>query len=205
MSAPATTLSPRPADFTRRLLKPVVFVGSLLPAGYLAWRAATENLGANPIEEITRDLGDWALRFLLIALVVTPLRMITGWNAIGRLRRMMGLFAFFYVMMHMMAYIGLDQFFDWPAIWKDIVKRVYITIGMASVLTLIPLAITSTDGMVKRLGGRNWRRLHRIVYLSAILGVVHYVFMIKAGYQQPLIYAAILFALLAYRAAKRWP
>jgi len=205
MSPPATSASTKPADLTRRFLKPAVFIASLLPAAVLAWRAATGNLGVNPIEEVTRDLGDWALRFLLIALAVTPLRMITGWNAIGRLRRMMGLFAFFYVMMHMMAYVGLDQFFDWPAIWKDIVKRVYITIGMAGVLTLIPLAITSTDGMVKRLGGRNWRRLHRVVYLSAILGVVHYFFMIKAGYQEPLIYAAVLSGLLAYRAAKRWP
>jgi sulfoxide reductase heme-binding subunit YedZ len=193
------------ADFARRGLKPLVFCAALIPVAMLAVRAATGSLGANPIEAVTRDLGDWALRFLLIALAVTPLRMIGGWNGVARLRRMLGLFAFFYVCMHLMSYVGLDQFFDWSAIWKDIVKRVFITLGMAAVLTLIPLAVTSTDAMVKRLGGRAWRRLHRAVYLAGTLGVLHYFFMIKAGYTQPAIYAAILFALLAYRAAKKWP
>ncbi len=191
--------------FERRGLKPVVFVAALVPLAMLIGRAVAGTLGANPIETVTRDLGDWALRFLLIALAVTPVRLLTSWTAVARLRRMLGLFAFFYVCLHMLAYVGLDQFFDWSAIWRDIVKRLYITIGMAALLTLLPLAVTSTDAMVRRLGGRRWRQLHRVVYVSGVLGVLHYFFMIKAGYVEPAIYAAILFGLLTYRAFRRWP
>jgi sulfoxide reductase heme-binding subunit YedZ len=175
-----------------------------MPLVLLVVRAATGGLGANPIEAITRDLGDWALRFILIALAVTPLRIVTGISAIGRLRRMLGLFAFFYVVLHFMSYIGLDQFFFWPGIWQDIVKRVYITLGMLAVLLLLPLALTSTDGMVKKVGGKTWRRLHRLVYPAAILGVIHYFMMIKADYTQPLIYAAVLASLFGVRLYKKW-
>jgi sulfoxide reductase heme-binding subunit YedZ len=188
----------------RRWLKPAVFVVCLLPLVWLAVRGLTGGLGANPIEAVIRYLGDWALRFILIALAVTPARLLTGWNEIGRLRRMLGLFAFAYVLLHVMAYVGLDQFFDWSAIGKDIVKRLYITFGMAAFTMLIPLAITSTDGMARRLGGVLWRRLHLLVYPAAIAGVTHYFYMIKAGFTQPLIHALILAGLLAVRLFKKW-
>lgn len=187
-----------------RWLKPLVFIICLLPLSWLVFRALTGELGANPIEAVTRDLGDWALRFILIALAVTPVRILTGWSAIGRLRRMLGLYAFFYVFLHLSSYVGLDQFFFWSAIWQDIVKRVFITLGMAGFLMLLPLAITSTDKMVRRLGGRRWRRLHLLVYPAAILGVIHYFMMIKADYTEPAIYAAILTMLLGIRLYKKW-
>lgn len=189
--------------FFRRALKPVVFVLCLLPLAWLVYRTFTNDLGANPIEAIIRYLGDWALRFLLIALAVTPVRMLTGWLLVARLRRMLGLFAFFYVVIHISGYVVLDHMFDWPTIWKDIVKRYYITVGMAALLMLIPLAITSTDKMIRRLGGRAWQRLHLLVYPAANLGVIHYFLMIKAGYQEPLIYAVILAGLFGVRLYKK--
>jgi methionine sulfoxide reductase heme-binding subunit len=175
------------------------------PVAWLLYLAATNDLGANPIEKLIRYNGDWALRFLLIALAVTPLRLLTGWAEIGRVRRLLGLFAFFYVCLHVTAYVGLDQFFNWRTIWADIVKRVYITVGMAAFVTLIPLAVTSTAGMVKRMGARRWRMMHRSVYVIAIAGIIHYIMMLKAGYQEPAIYAVILAVLLAIRAFKKWP
>jgi sulfoxide reductase heme-binding subunit YedZ len=187
------------AIFAKPWLKPAVFAMCLVPLAALALRAVEGDLGPNPIETVTRTLGDWALRFLLIALAVTPVRLITGWNGIARLRRMLGLIAFFYVCLHMLSYIGLDWFFDFGAIWDDIVKRVYITIGMATFLMLLPLAITSTDAMVRRIGARNWRRLHRLAYVAAVAAVIHYTLMIKAGYAQPVLHAAILAVLLAIR------
>ncbi|MDX2221245.1 MAG: protein-methionine-sulfoxide reductase heme-binding subunit MsrQ [Rhodospirillaceae bacterium] len=202
---PAIDVTQSAPSLGRRWLKPAVFAAALSPLIWLIALAATGGLGANPIEATTRYLGDWALRMLLIALAVTPLRLLTGLTELARLRRTLGLFAFFYVCLHALSYVGLDQFFDWPAIWADIVKRVYITIGMAATATLLPLALTSTNGMVKRLGARTWRRLHRAVYAAGVLGVLHYFFMIKAGYQEPAVYAAILLVLLAIRAAKRWP
>ena len=180
-------------------LKPLVFVVCLLPLAWLGGRLVLGELGANPIEALIRGLGDWALRFLLIALAVTPLRKITGWNWLGGLRRMLGLFAFFYVVMHFASFIGLDQFFDWPAIGREIVKRRYITIGMAAVLLLIPLAVTSTDAMVRRLGGARWRKLHRLVYVIAPLGVTHHWMMVKKDLTEPMIHAAILALLLGWR------
>jgi sulfoxide reductase heme-binding subunit YedZ len=205
----AITTQPKPqVDWPllfRRGLKPVVFILSCLPVAWLAWAALNNGLGANPIEKLIRYNGDWALRFLLITLTVTPLRLLTGWADIGRVRRMLGLFAFFYVCLHISAYVGLDQFFNWRTIWADIVKRVYITIGMAAFLTLIPLAVTSTAGMVKRMGARRWRRMHRVVYVTTIAGIIHYVMMLKAGYQEPALYAAILIVLLGIRALKKWP
>ena len=180
-------------------LKPLVFILCLLPLAWLGGRLVLDQLGANPIEALVRGLGDWALRFLLIALAVTPLRQITGWIWLGRLRRMLGLFAFFYVVMHFASFIGLDQFFDWPAIGREIVKRRYITIGMAAVLLLIPLAVTSTDAMVRRLGGLRWRKLHRLVYVIAPLGVTHHWMMVKKDLTEPMIHAAILAVLLGWR------
>ena len=175
----------------------------LLPLAWIVTRTFTNDLGANPVEAIIRYLGDWALRFLLIALAVTPLRILTGWNIVGRLRRMLGLYAFAYVILHLTGYVVIDYFFDWATIWKDIVKRTYITVGMAALLMLLPLAITSTDGMVRRLGGAKWRKLHMLVYPAGIAGVIHYFLMIKAGYQQPLLYAVILTVLFGIRLYKR--
>ena len=183
----------------RFVLKPVVFAVCLLPMAVLLWRATAGGLGPNPQEAINRYLGDWALRFLLIALAVTPLRGLTGWATLTRFRRMLGLFAFFYAFMHLTSYIAVDQFFDWAAIWKDIVKRNYITIGMIAFAILVPLAATSTKGMVKRLGGKRWQTLHRAVYVAGILGVVHFYMMVKADVREPLIYAGILAFLLGWR------
>jgi sulfoxide reductase heme-binding subunit YedZ len=179
----------------------VIFAVSLAPLGWLVWQALFGYLGVNPIETVNRFLGDWALRFVLIALAVTPLRKLTGWAPLARLRRMLGLFAFFYVCLHLSSYIGLDLFFDWQALGRDIVKRRYITLGMAAFVLLVPLAVTSTDAMVRRLGGRRWRLLHKLVFPIAILGVVHYWLMVKADIRQPLLHAAILAALLGFRAA----
>ncbi|EME70894.1 putative sulfite oxidase subunit YedZ [Paramagnetospirillum caucaseum] len=182
-------------------VKPLLFAACLIPLGLLVFRAATGGLGANPIEATNRFLGDWALRFLLIALAVTPLRQLTGWNAPARWRRMLGLFAFAYVVLHFSSYVGLDQFFDWGAIGREIVKRRYITLGMLAVLLLIPLAVTSTDAMIRRLGGRRWRALHRLVYVIAPLGVTHHWMMVKKDITEPAIHAAILAVLLGWRVA----
>jgi methionine sulfoxide reductase heme-binding subunit len=183
----------------RRIAKPAVFIVCLVPLFGWAWEGFTGGLGANPIEATNRHFGEWGLRFLILALAVTPLREITGRSVIGRFRRMIGLYAFFYVTLHLLSYVGLDQFFDVAAIWADIVKRTYITIGMAAFALLLPLAITSTRGMVKRLGGRRWQKLHRVVYIAGILGVLHFFLMIKAGYREPTVYAVILALLLAWR------
>ncbi|MCG8508186.1 MAG: protein-methionine-sulfoxide reductase heme-binding subunit MsrQ [Rhodospirillales bacterium] len=183
----------------RRVVKPAVFVLCLVPLFAWVWLGLTGGLGANPIEATNRYCGEWGLRFLILGLAVTPLREITGWSVIGRFRRMIGLFAFFYVTLHLLSYVCLDQFFDMRAIWADIVKRTYITVGMAAFLLLLPLAITSTKAMVKRLGGKRWQRLHRLVYVAGILGVLHFFMMIKAGYREPMIYAVILGLLLAWR------
>lgn len=187
------------AAIRRDPLKPVVFAVCLAPLAWLAWKAGFGYLGVNPIETVNRFLGDWALRFLLIALAVTPLRKVTGWSRLGRLRRMLGLFAFAYVCLHVSSYVGLDQFFDWPAIWKDVLKRKFITVGMVGFVLLVPLAVTSTDAMLRRLGGRRWRLLHRLVYGVGVLGVFHYFMMVKKDVTQPTLYAAVLAVLLGYR------
>jgi sulfoxide reductase heme-binding subunit YedZ len=184
---------------TAPLLKPAIFALCLLPLAWLVWQAFFGYLGVNPIETMNRYLGDWALRFLLIALAVTPVRKVTGWAPLARLRRMLGLFAFLYVCLHLGSYIGLDLFFDWQALAKDIVKRRYITFGMLGFVLLVPLAVTSTNAMIKRLGGRRWRMLHMLVYPVGCLGVVHYWMMVKADIRQPMLYAAILAVLLGYR------
>jgi len=187
----------------RRVAKPVVFALCLGPVVWFAWLGFSGGLGANPIEATNRFFGDWGLRFLLLALAVTPLREIFGVGVVARFRRMMGLFAFFYVTLHLTSYVAIDQFFDMAAIWSDIVKRNFITIGMIAFVLLVPLAITSTTGWIKRLGGKIWQRLHRLVYVAGILAVVHFYMMVKADVREPLIYAAILAALLAWRVFKR--
>lgn len=189
--------------FVRRWLKPTAFVVSLLPFAWWGYRALNGELGANPIEATTRYFGDWALRFLLIALAVTPIRLLTKWNGIARLRRMLGLFAFFYVALHVMSYVGLDLFFDMRLLVQEIVKRRYITVGMFALVILIALAATSTDAMTRRLGGRRWRRLHSLVYPAAIAGVIHYYMMVRAGFIEPLTYGLILAALFAVRIVKK--
>jgi len=186
----------------RRLpIKPAVFVLCLLPLAYLGWQAGTDALGANPIEAINRRLGDWALRFLLIGLAVTPLRKAFGWAELARYRRMLGLFAFFYAVLHVTSYVVLDQFFAWGEIWADIVKRKYITFGMVALLLLVPLAATSTNAMIRRLGGLRWRRLHKLVYPAAAIACLHFFLMVKADIREPLVYASILAVLLGYRLA----
>jgi len=182
--------------------KPLVFCVSLLPLVWLCWLAWQDRLGANPVETLSHRTGDWSLRFLLLTLAVTPLRRLSGWNWLLKFRRMLGLFAFFYVCLHLGVYLIFDQFFDPSAILEDIAKRPYITVGFAGFLLLIPLAATSTNGMIKRLG-RNWQRLHRLVYLIGMLGVVHYWWLVKADISEPLLYAGLLTMLLGYR-AWRW-
>ena len=181
-----------------RWLKPLLFLLSLGPALWLLAAALSGNLGANPIEAITRSLGDWALRFLLLTLAISPLRRLTGWRWLLGHRRMIGLYSFFYASLHLLSYLVLDQFFYWPEIWADIIKRPYITVGMLSFLLLIPLAVTSTTGWMRRLG-RHWQQLHRLVYLTAIGGVLHYYMLVKADTSDPLLYAFILSVLLSLR------
>jgi sulfoxide reductase heme-binding subunit YedZ len=182
-----------------RLIKPFVFIASLGPLAYLLLGAWRGGLGANPIETITRATGVWTLRFMLITLAVTPARWLTGWNDIIRVRRMLGLFVFFYGSLHLLTYVWLDQFFDWAAIAKDVVKRPFITAGFSAYALLVPLAITSTAGMIRRLGGRRWRRLHRLAYVTAAFGVVHYWWLVKLDTRPPRNYAILLAMLLLVR------
>lgn len=184
-----------------RALKVVLFALCLLPLTLLAlelFGVGGLSLGANPIEELIHRLGKWGLRLLLITLAVTPLRKLTGWNALLRFRRMLGLFAFFYVLLHFMTYAGLDQRFDFAVIIEDVAERPYITIGMTALLLLLPLALTSTNGMMRRLGKR-WKKLHRLVYVIAILGVWHFYWQVKLDTLEALIYAGILAVLLGFR------
>ncbi len=184
----------------RRLQKPVVFAACLVPLGLLAWRAFTGGLGANPIEAITHATGDWTLRFLLITLAITPLRRLLRWNRVIGFRRMLGLFAFFYGVLHLFTYLWLDKFFAWADILHDIPKRPFITVGVAAFTLMVPLALTSTAGAIRRLGGRRWRALHRLIYASAILGVVHYWWLVKADVTRPATYGCILIVLFTARA-----
>ena len=176
-----------------------MFAACLIPLGLLVWRGFTGELTANPIEYITHRTGDWTLRFLLLALAVTPLRRLVGWNSLASLRRMLGLFAFFYATLHFSTYVVLDFFFAFDLILDDIVERRYVTAGFTGFVLLIPLAVTSTRRMTRRLGGRRWRQLHRLVYVSATAGVVHYLWLVKIDTRPPLIYAAILAVLLGAR------
>lgn len=184
-----------------RLSKPAVFLACLVPAGILVWRGFHDELGANPIEFITHSTGNWTLIFLLITLAVTPLRKLARQYWLINFRRMFGLFAFFYGTLHLMTYVWLDKFFDVHEMLKDIAKRRFITAGMTAFILMLPLALTSTRWAMRKLGGRRWQTLHRLIYFSAAAGVVHYIWLVKADLRKPLEYAAVLGALIAYRLA----
>lgn len=181
-----------------RNYKPLLFLVCLLPLARLLYLGFSGGLGANPIEFVTRSTGTWTLVGLLLTLTVTPLRRLTGRNELIRYRRMLGLFAFFYACLHFITYIWLDQFFDLGGILRDIYKRPFITVGFTAFLLLLPLAITSTHTMMRRLG-RRWQQLHRLVYLVGLLGVLHYLWLVKKDLTQPLIYAGVLLVLLGLR------
>jgi sulfoxide reductase heme-binding subunit YedZ len=206
-TAPSTGVRPRRARAARapRWLKPALFVLCLVPAAWVIWALysdfarTTSFLGANPITEAEHFTGKWTLRFLIVTLSITPLRRLTGWNWLVRYRRMFGLFAFSYAALHLSMYIGVDMFFDFGDIVHDVVKHPYITIGMAAFLLLIPLAVTSTNAMVRRLGGARWRSLHRLVYVVAVLGVIHFWWAVKKDITEPLIYAFIFGVLFVAR------
>ncbi|KPK10843.1 MAG: sulfite oxidase [Acidithiobacillales bacterium SG8_45] len=181
------------------LVKVFLFLAALVPLAWLVWDGVQGRLSPNPVEAITHRTGDWILNFLLLTLAITPLRKISGWHWLLRLRRMLGLFAFFYAFLHFTTYIWLDQFFDLSEVWKDIAKRPYITVGFTAFVLLIPLALTSTNAMVKRLGGKRWRRLHRLVYIIASAGVLHYLWLVKSDIRLPLAYGFVLAILLVLR------
>jgi sulfoxide reductase heme-binding subunit YedZ len=199
----------------RFILKPVVFSLSLAPICWIAWAAYSGNLSANPLSDITHDTGDWTLRFVCITLAITPLRRITGWNGVIKFRRMAGLFAFFYGTCHFLIYVIADRFasLDFPngivawttvvnlgkAVWDDIYKRPYITVGFTAWLLMVPLAVTSTAGWIRRLGGKRWNQLHKLVYATAVLGVVHYWWLVKIDIRRPLAYGAVVAVLLGFR------
>ena len=198
-----------------KVLKVVVFVAALGPVGWLVWAALTGHLSANPLSDITNETGVWALRFVCITLAITPLRRLTGWNAVIRFRRMVGLYAFFYGTLHFLTYVIVDRFagLDFPngivawstatnlakSVGADIYKRPFITVGFTAWLTMLPLAITSTAGWIRRLGGRGWNRLHRLVYATGVIAALHYWWLVKADVSRPLTYGAIVLALLSAR------
>ena len=180
-------------------VKALILVLSLLPLFKLGVLGYLDQLGANPIEKLTRSTGYWTLTLLMLGLSLTPIRLLLGWLWAIRVRRMLGLFAFFYASLHFLCYLVLDQFFDWAAIAEDILKRPYITVGFPAFLMLIPLAITSTNNMIHRLGGQRWRNLHKLVYLIAVGGVIHYWWLIKKDLTNPITFAAILLLLFGIR------
>jgi len=182
-----------------RLTKVMIFLAGLVPLGRLGWKALHDGLGANPIEVITHSTGDWTLILVLATLTITPLRRITRQYWLIAVRRMIGLFAFFYGVLHFTTYIWLDKFFDLHEMFKDIAKRPFITVGFSAFVLLIPLALTSSAGWIRRLGGKSWQRLHRLIYLTGILGVIHYIWLVKADLHKPLEYAFVLSILLLYR------
>ena len=191
-------------------LKPLVFVLCLAPAAMLAWNlwgvthSRPEALGANPIREAEIFTGLWTLRFLAITLAVTPVRELLGLGALAKYRRMFGLFTFFYACVHLSMWVGVDWFFDWPSMGGEIVKHKYILIGMTTFVLMVPLALTSTNASVRRLGGTNWARLHRLVYLCAITGTVHYLWAVKKDTLFPLVYLAVFVGLLGFRALEHY-
>ncbi|HDY86338.1 MAG TPA: sulfoxide reductase heme-binding subunit YedZ [Methylophaga aminisulfidivorans] len=180
-------------------IKRALFFICLTPLILLVWRLLNDELGVNPVETLTRSSGLWALRFLLLTLFITPLRWLTGVNKLIQLRRMIGLYAFFYALIHMLLYLGLDQLFDIGDIWKDILKRPFITIGFISFLMLLPLVATSTNKMMKRIGGKNWKRLHKLTYLVAAASCLHFLMLVKADIREPIIYIVILAGLFIVR------
>lgn len=179
--------------------KILIFINSLVPLSLLAWDAFRGNLGANPIEFFLRATGVLTLIFLLITLAVTPLRKIFGWNSLIKFRRMLGLYAFFYGFVHLATYLGFDRALSFSGTMADIFQRPFIAVGMLSFFLMIPLAVTSTNGMIKRLGGKNWQKLHRLIYLTAIGGVIHYWMIVKSDLTYPFLFGLILAGLLGYR------
>jgi methionine sulfoxide reductase heme-binding subunit len=177
----------------------IVFLVCLGPLGVLTWKAFHELLGANPVDVITRSTGKWTLVFLLITLAVTPVRRLLAMPWLIRFRRMLGLYAFFYGTLHLMTYVWLDKFFDFQAMLHDIAKRRFITAGMTGIALMLPLALTSTSGWIRRLGGKRWQKLHRLIYFSATAGVVHFLWLVKADRRRPLAYGAVLAVLLLFR------
>jgi methionine sulfoxide reductase heme-binding subunit len=182
-----------------RFIKVVLFLAGLVPLARLGWKAYAGLLGANPIEVITHSTGDWTLIFLCITLAVTPLRKLTRQYWLIQLRRMLGLYAFFYGVLHFTTYIWLDKFFDVSEMIKDVGKRPFITAGFTAFVLMIPLALTSTRGWIRRLGGKRWNWLHKLIYVSAVAGVVHYVWLVKADLTKPIRYAVVVGLLLGYR------
>jgi sulfoxide reductase heme-binding subunit YedZ len=182
-----------------RWLKPVLFALCAIPALWLVYAAFNHGLGANPVETITHFTGEWALRLLLATLSITPLRKLTGWNTVIRLRRMLGLFTFFYASMHCLTYIWLDAFFSLSYIWMDIAKRLYITAGFTGLCLMLPLAITSSNAMIRRLGAKRWQQLHRLAYLAGVAGVLHFWWLVKADVREPMFYAAFFIMLMVFR------
>ena len=182
----------------RHIVKPLLFLLALGPAGWLVWATFTGNLGVNPAETIQLQTGRWALRLLLLTLAITPLRRVTGWNPIIQYRRMVGLFAFFYATLHFTAYIVLDQYFAFDAMMTDVIKRPFITVGFAAFVAMLPLALTSTKGWIRRLG-RRWQLLHRLVYVAGVCAVVHFIWKVKVVIGDPVWYAGILALLLGFR------
>jgi sulfoxide reductase heme-binding subunit YedZ len=191
-------MKPLPEKFVRALKAPV-FLLCLGPAFVLTWKGFHAGLGANPIDVITRTTGRWTLTFLLITLSVTPVRKLSGLTWLIRYRRMLGLFAFFYGSLHLMTYVWLDKFFDVHEMLHDIAKRRFITAGMTAWFLMLPLALTSTTGWIRRMGGKRWQKLHRLIYFSAAAGVVHFIWLVKADLRRPLTYGAVLAVLLGYR------
>jgi sulfoxide reductase heme-binding subunit YedZ len=187
------------AILSSKWAKVVVFLLGLAPIGVLGWRALHGGLTANPIEFITHSTGDWTLLFLIFTLCITPLRKLLRLPELIRFRRMLGLFAFFYVCLHFSTWLVLDKFFDIKEMWADVIKRRFITVGFTAFVLLIPLAITSTAGWIRRLGGKRWQQLHRAIYAAAVLGVIHYYWLVKSDVRKPLLYGAIVAILLAWR------
>ena len=184
---------------TSEWTKVVVFGACLAPFGILLWRGFHNDLGLNPVEFVEHTTGDWILRFLVITLAITPLRKILHLPQLIRFRRMMGLFAFFYACLHFSTWLGVDRSFNWHDILDDIAKRPFITVGFTGFVLMIPLAITSTAGWIRRLGGKRWQLLHRAIYLSAIAGVIHYYWLVKSDVRKPLEYAVLVAILLVWR------
>ena len=184
---------------TLRWLKSLLFIICLIPLANLVYAVLTASIAGDPVETMTKVTGEWGLRFLLLTLSITPLRKLLKMTDLIKFRRMLGLFAFFYAFCHLNVYIVFDQFFDWPEIWRDTIEKKFVFAGMLAVVLMIPLAITSTNGWIKRLGGKRWQRLHRLVYIIAIAAVVHFIWLVKADLAEPLVYALILALLLGFR------
>lgn len=186
-----------------RIIRPVLFVWFLLPALYYGWGVWQDALGANPLEAVIRGLGDWGLRILLLTLAISPLRRLLNWPQILKIRRMLGLYAYFYVVLHLIGYLWFDQFFDWEEIWFDVLDRRFITAGMVCAIILTPLAFTSTKSFIRRMG-KKWKKLHSLVYLVGMLAVLHFWWMAKLDKLEPFIYAVVLAVLLSERLIRKY-